>query len=203
MDGLWPVNSRPSKEFMTQHARSAMAPLSRDRLDTEMLIIRERDASLADFLNCPVPTTTPTDLRLRSGSELSPSRGLERLLRRGWSFLEHWGVWSEGNRSTLQIAFDRSVAFPVKMELELEGFVRANLTQSITASVNGRQAALLTFGPECKDRIEYIEVEANDVSFELSATITFDISNPTAPAEIEASSDGRKLGVAIKRLRLI
>jgi hypothetical protein len=177
--------------------------LSRDRLDAEILIIRSRDASLADFLNCPVPITAQTDLRLRSGSELSPSRGLERILRRGWSFLEHWGVWSEGKRSTLQISFDRSVVFPVKIELELEGFVRSDVTQSIGVSVNGRKAAVLAFGPECKDRVEAIQVTAEDVSSELSAVIAFDVSNPTAPSEIESSSDGRKLGVAIKRLRVL
>jgi hypothetical protein len=180
---------------------SSLMSFVRDRLEAEIMLIRGRDALLADLLNCPVLTSLPAGLRLRPGSDLSPARGLEMVLRHGWSFPEHWGIWSRGARSALHLTFDDATVFPITVELDLQAFCPPGLTQSVAISVNGRNVALLVFEPLRTERVEPIEIQAEDLSPEFSAEITFDISNPTAPADIEPSSDRRKLGVAIRRLR--
>jgi hypothetical protein len=174
----------------------------RDRLESEITLIRARDGGLADLLNFPVPISPPFVLRLRPGSDLLPARGLEPLLRRGWSFPEHWGIWSRGAKSAVHLAFDQTTVFPTTVELDLQAFIPPGLTQSVAISVNGRSAAMLVFESSCPERVEPIEIQAEDLSPEFSVEISFDISNPTAPADIEPSSDRRQLGVAIRRLRI-
>jgi hypothetical protein len=102
----------------------------------------------------------------------------------------------------VHLAFDQTTVFPTTVELDLQAFIPPGLTQSVAISVNGRSAAMLVFEPSCPERVEPIEIQAEDLSPEFSVEISFDISNPTAPADIEPSSDRRQLGVAIRRLRI-
>jgi hypothetical protein len=181
----------------------SLASFVRERLEAEIMLTRQRDALLADFLNSPVLTSAPEEFRLRVGSDLSPARGLEKVLRGGWSFPEHWGIWSRGARSVLHLSFDHDTTFPVTVEVNLEAFIRPSLTQSVAISVNGRRVAMLEFEPSSPGRVETIEIHSGDLSPGVSAEIAFDIANPTAPAEVERSADYRKLGVAIRRLRVL
>src|SRR5271165_7264921 len=128
---------------------TSLVSFVRDRLEPEIMLIRERDAQLADLLNCPVLTSLPFVLRLRLGSDLSPARGLETVLRRGWSFPEHWGIWSRGARSALHLVFDHATIFPITVELDLQAFCPLGLTQSVAISVNGRKVTVLVFKPSC------------------------------------------------------
>ena len=182
---------------------SSLEHFVRERLEREIMLIRGRDMWLAESLDCPVPTSIPVELRLRKGSDLSPARGLEMVLRRGWSLPEHWGIWSRDATAALHLVFDQASVFPITVELDLRAFSPPGLTQRVGISVNGRSTAVLVFEPSCSERVESIEVQADDLSPEFSAEITFDISNPTAPADIFPSSDRRKLGVAIRRLRIL
>jgi len=181
---------------------SSLANFVRDRLESEITVIRERDMPLAQLLDCPVSVTLPDAARLRPSSDLQPGRGLEMVLRHGWSSPEEWGTWSVGGRSALRVAFDLAITLPITVELELQALVRSGLTQSVAISVNGRGVAVLVFDPSRPERVEPIEIRAEDLSPEFAAEIAFDISNPTAPADIGPSSDRRKLGVAIRRLRI-
>jgi hypothetical protein len=103
----------------------------------------------------------------------------------------------------LHLCFDQETAFPVTVELNLEAFVRPGLAQSVAIAVNGRRVTMLEFEPSGPRRVETIEIHASDLSPGVSAEIAFDIANPTAPAEVEPSTDHRKLGVAITRLRVL
>ena len=181
----------------------SLASLLRERLEAEVMLIRQRDALLADFLNCPVETSAPEEFRLRAGSDLSPARGLEKILRSGWSFPEHWGIWSRGSKSVLRLTFDRTAIFPINVEFDLQGFVRPGRNQSVTISLHGRRVATVEFEAPRSERVQVINVQAGDLSTDFSAEIVFDIANPTAPAEVEPSTDRRKLGVAIRRLRVL
>jgi hypothetical protein len=181
---------------------TGLASLVRERIEIEADLIRQRDPLLAQMLDCPVPATQTTPERLRRGSDLQPGRGLEMVLRDGWSTPEEWGVWSLGRRAALQIAFDPAITLPVKVELHLEAFVRPGLTQSAIISLNERRVATLEFEASGREQVVEVEIHSDDLSPDFSATITFGISNPTAPADVESSSDRRKLGVAIRRLRI-
>lgn len=174
----------------------------RDKLEAEMTLLRRRDALLADLLNSPIQTSPPEEFRLRRGSDLSPARALESILRRGWSFPEHWGIWSVGSKSIVQLAFDRGTLFPVTANFDLYALVPPNSTQSVVISVNNRQVARLQFERSYPERIESIEIHPSDLSPELSVSITFDIARPTCPADVGPSSDRRKLGVALRRVRI-
>jgi hypothetical protein len=183
--------------------RSCLANVIRDRVESEVEIIRKRDPALAESLNCPVLSSSPEALRLRPGSDLAASRGLEAILQRGWSFPEPWGVWSIGAKAGLRVPFDRSTTFPIKLEVTLQAFTRPGLNQSVAISVNGRPAAMLQFGQSSGECVHTIEISGDEVSRDFSATVLFDISHPTAPADIDGSADRRKLGIGIRRLRIL
>jgi hypothetical protein len=182
---------------------ASLASFVRDNFEAEMALVRQRDALLADLLNCPVQTSPPDELRLRRGSDLSPARALESILRRGWSFPEHWGIWSVGAKSMLQLAFDRDTLFPVTAKFDLLAFVPPDSTQSIGISVNGRHATMLEFERSYPERTESVEIHPGDISPDLSVSISFDVARPTCPADVGPSSDRRKLGVALRRLRIV
>jgi hypothetical protein len=180
---------------------ASLADLVRDRLETEITLIRERDISLAHLLDCPVSVSLSEPGRLRPRSDLQPGRGLEMILRHGWSTPEEWGTWSVGSTSTLRVAFDRAITFPIIIELDLQAFVCSGLTQSVAISVNGRGVATLEFALSCPSRVQTIDLQPGDLAPDFSVEIAFGIANPTAPSDIGSSSDRRKLGVAIRRLR--
>lgn len=171
-------------------------------VEAEIKMIRERDATLADLLDRPVPISSPELVRLQRGSHLRPGRGLEMVLRGGWHPPEEWGIWSEGRRSVLQLAFDRASGLPIALDFELRGFIAPGLTQSVRVSVNARTVATLEFDPSRPERTETVEINAEDVSADFAAQIAFDIAHPTAPADVEPSSDRRKLGIGISSLRV-
>jgi hypothetical protein len=188
---------------MRRAISSTFASFVRERRDAEISLVRQRDPLLAELLDRPVLMSVPDEFRLRAGVELAPGAGLERVLRRGWSFPESWGVWSRGPTTTLCLAFDRATIFPVAVEFELEGFVRPGLSQSVAVSVSGRYKTVMEFDPAQPSRVEFIEIVEGDLSADFGTEIAFVIAKPTAPAELDPSSaDRRKLGIAIRRLRI-
>jgi hypothetical protein len=174
----------------------------RDRLEAEMHSIRERHPLFAPLLDCPVPVLSRDRVRLRPGSHLQPRRGLEMVLKAGWYPPEEWAVWSKGSRAVLQIPLDRTTSFPLRIELELHGYLGPDRAQLVVAFANVRKLATLRFDASRRKRIETVEITAQDVSPDLIIEIAFEIANPTAPADVEDSSDRRKLGVAISGLRI-
>jgi hypothetical protein len=124
------------------------------------------------------------------------------VLKTGWYSPEEWGVWSEGSRSVLQIPLDRTTSFPLGIELELHGCLGPDRAQLVVAFANVRKLATWRFDASRRKRIETVEITARDVSPDLIIEIAFEIANPTAPADVEDSSDRRKLGVAISGLRI-
>ena len=72
----------------------------------------------------------------------------------------------------------------------------------MVAFVNVRKLATLRFDASRRKRIETVEITVQDVSPDLIVEIAFEIANPTAPADVEESSDRRTLGVAISGLRI-
>jgi hypothetical protein len=188
---------------MRRTISSTFASIVRDRRDAEISLVRQRHPLLAELLDRPVLMSVPDEFRLRAGVELAPGAGLERVLRRGWSFPESWGVWSRGPNTTLCLAFDRATIFPVAAEFELEGFVRPGLSQSVAVSVSGRYITVIEFDPAQPRCVQVIEIVEGDLSADFGTEIAFVIAKPTAPAELDPSSaDRRKLGIAIRRLRI-
>jgi|HubBroStandDraft_6_1064221.scaffolds.fasta_scaffold150262_2 hypothetical protein len=188
---------------MRRAISSTFASFVRDRRDIEISLIRQRDPLLAELLDRPVRISVADEFRLRAGVELAPGAGLERVLRRGWSFPEGWGVWSRGPKTTLCLAFDRATIFPVAAEFELEGFVRPGLSQSVAVSVSGRYITVMEFEPSQPTCVQGVEIVENDLSADFEAEIAFVIAKPTAPVELDPNSaDRRKLGIAIRRLRI-
>jgi hypothetical protein len=111
-------------------------------------------------------------------------------------------VWTEGSRSVLHVPIDGAIPFPITLELELTGFVAPSLSQSVSVSVNGTNATVVKFDVSRPNAIERIEINAEDLSPDCTAEIAIQVANPTAPADVGASSDRRKLGVALCGLRI-
>src|SRR5215472_13834689 len=142
--------------------RCSLERFVQERLGSEIVAIRKRDSLLAHLLDCPVQIARPEAMRLKPGSDLSPARGLERVLRRGWSFPEQWGIWSVAPKASIQVSFDPAIRFPAELELDLRAFTRPGFDQLVTISVNERHAAQLRFDPSRTECVHVIEIMAED-----------------------------------------
>jgi hypothetical protein len=103
----------------------------------------------------------------------------------------------------MRVAFCPETVFPATVVLDLMGFVLPGMTQSVTLSIGGRTEKTVVFGAATASSLVPIAVQSTDLSQDLRAEITFDISNPASPASFGMSDDGRDLGVAVKSVGLV
>jgi hypothetical protein len=192
---------------VSQELRTGGAPSLRERVEKEIAILRGRDTFCADLLNCPVPAHL---YRLKAGSDLQPGSGLESVLRSGWCSLENWGVWSNGCRALIRVSFQQETTFPVSIEMDLIVFKPVNQSSSLAIALGSHKATALRFESfpnmdtsRSLSSFHSFPVMAEDLSTELWTDIVFHIERPVSPAELGLSEDRRKLGVGIKRLKVL
>ncbi|MHA1280148.1 MAG: hypothetical protein ACTSQ8_23390 [Candidatus Helarchaeota archaeon] len=116
-------------------------------------------------------------------------------LTNGWSGLEAWGIWSEGDWAELNMKLNEVPDSDLLVTFEVNIFApKGNLNFSILVNgvsvddfslPSGRQIFSVTVP---KDNI----IEANG-----EIRIVFDIKNPEAPADAGVSDDPRKLGIGL------
>lgn len=111
----------------------------------------------------------------------------------GLSSPESWGSWSIGDKVTLH--FDK----PLPNQFKLQILARAygpNANKPITLGL-GKQTASMKF--KHNNTIQSLDVELKSQV----DTITFMVPKPTSPAEMNESSDERKLGIGLVKILIL
>jgi hypothetical protein len=190
--------------IMSEHNHSINIPLSyigmngilveADGLLFEHVTITDTEIPSNDWwvVQRPIPFDSYIDSETRFFRSLSD----------GWSFIEYWGVWSDGH--TAELNFQISADNIVDSE-ELEFVFSLNIfPESIFFAVyiNDYFAAehILANGvhtitvPVAGDILA--ETDAHEDFIDVS--IRFEIANPLSPYALEASTDARELGIGLQ-----
>ena len=126
--------------------------------------------------------------------------GFGRVLARGWSEEESWGVWTDEQRAQLSLpALGREYPSGVRIELQLTGFSPRE-PQQITLVAPEVSPATLRLGS--KPQTVTVDVPSSALSAFTPLRIDFAIPNPVSPRSLGISRDPRLLGVGLLGIRL-
>jgi hypothetical protein len=121
-------------------------------------------------------------------------------LGRGWSIIEHWGVWSIGARSELAFPFERGMRG--SLAFQLIGFVfLPPRTMTICLKAGSRvllQRELHVVGDRVDLELPPIEVEASGPTKKLDLIIG--INEGKTPMEAGVCPDPRRVGFGLERI---
>nr|BFD40622.1 hypothetical protein FFPRI1PSEUD_21210 [Pseudomonas sp. FFPRI_1] len=110
----------------------------------------------------------------------------------GFSWAEPWGRWSDAKKIGLKFLE------PLPQNLKITIVGRAfgpNVGKAITLSL-GVEKAEFSLGGEIEEKVVYLR------NSDYSRSIYFDVPDPVSPKEMGASTDGRKLGIGLVKLRV-
>ena len=128
-----------------------------------------------------------------------------RLLGKGWSAPEAWGVWSVGPRAELAIPIRERLEGDVTISLEARAFVAPSQLegQTVIVEANGTEVAKLSYSRSDAQRVTRLVTVPKDVAARRNPMrIAFSIVKPRSPAELGLSKDDRKLGIGLQALTL-
>ncbi|WP_217573738.1 glycosyltransferase [Mesorhizobium sp. GbtcB19] len=126
----------------------------------------------------------------------------------GFSTVEHWGAWTDGELATVECKIVSSTFAPAALRLSLVPFLYGDHTEvAVELFVNGVKIERRVFRPvvgsapvsEARDWLVALPPEATPGS---SLTIGFRIENPRSPRQLGLSSDGRRLGLGLCQIEL-
>ena len=157
----------------------------------------------ANELAVEPPAASEEIPQLASG-EHGYSQGLKAAttLGDGWSGIETWGTWSLGSTAVLNFAPDRPSTEALDVFFTVfPPPVDPAFTQTITVSSDAFDTETWVFLPEENHSCIYRRVKLREaVGTRESFQITFNISNPTSPAEYGQSEDTREVGFGLMRI---
>jgi len=128
-----------------------------------------------------------------------------RLLGKGWSAPESWGVWSIDRRAELAIPIREKLEGDVSVSIEAKAFVVPPQleSQGITVEVNGNEVAKLSYGKADTQRAKRLITVPKEAAIRNNPMrIAFNIMAPRSPAELGVSKDARMLGIGLLELTL-
>ena len=122
------------------------------------------------------------------------------MLGDGWGQPEAWGTWNEGSPSVLNLHVDPGRP---TLELEADGFVPSGSAPlDVAVSVDGQRADTWRF--EAGQPAVWRRLPLPDVGqARRQVRVTFDYSVMRAPADWGASSDARRLAMAVRQARVV
>ncbi|SEP34672.1 DUF6311 domain-containing protein [Pseudomonas sp. Snoq117.2] len=151
-----------------------------------------------------IPVTGARRFSEEAGTTLSFVKGqvTGSYLEHGWSSLEDWGVWSNGQAATL--------TFPATNQLRGVAFtMNAFLTsvtpvQRIGVSFNGIPVGVFQLS-KASDNLLEIELPAavrDSIAEQGSLTVQFDLKSAIVPRDLGLGSDDRMLAIGLKTIAL-
>lgn len=146
----------------------------------------------AERLRCPVLAPGAPDVEVVKGADGAA------VLTRGWSMPEPWGTWSEGSESVLSVRVAPQVS---AVELALTHADRPGPPLQVGVSVDGQPAGTWTMGGEDGPRWYRVPLPGPASLEERRHWITLTYSDTRSPASLGASSDRRRIAVAVWRVR--
>jgi hypothetical protein len=134
----------------------------------------------------------------------SEDRALD-VLGSGWSTPEPWGVWSDGELSTVFLLPSGEQGRDLKMTFNARAFLTPTHDKlDVKVSVNGHQVGVLTYGAGTQSDgtqsvvIPYSVAQAKDGAL----VVVLNYVDAISPTALGLSSDTRKLGIGISSLKV-
>lgn len=119
----------------------------------------------------------------------------------GWSNPEPAGTWTVDERARLRLTLDRSFGPTIAVELTLTPFAPSGHTQMITLVAASTRRRFTFDLHQLETIVVPIDNPASGTDNEID--IEFRIAEPISPLECGLSTDERRLGLMLNRLRLI
>jgi hypothetical protein len=120
----------------------------------------------------------------------------------GWSQAEPWGTWTEGDRAVLRVPLMQVPRGPVDIALEADAFIRPGHPE-LRASVACDQTVVAEWVITTTDVATYSASIPERITADKGAlTLSLNIDNAKSPRDLGESSDVRRLGLGVRRLRL-
>ncbi|TCV95755.1 hypothetical protein EC912_10299 [Luteibacter rhizovicinus] len=117
----------------------------------------------------------------------------------GFSNAEEGGRWTEGNRSTITCRKAEGNPDWTQLKLDVQPFSPNGHVQAVEISINGVSAGKYSLTDAATLTVPLPEAARNDHH---ALTVSLSLPNALSPKEAGLSSDGRKLGLMLKRATL-
>jgi len=157
------------------------------------------------------PIEIETDYTVGDWIEFAAGKGSDIYLGNGWSSAaeswgrwsaQTWGRWDEGSEA--DVILHPSSDASRHLEIEAIAFVTDNNPlQTVGIVVNGEEIKTLSFAPATVEQKHKMELPSDLPRGKRRIVIRFKIANPRSPREVGHSTDDRKLGIGVLRLRLV
>ena len=120
----------------------------------------------------------------------------------GWSQPEPWGTWTDGDRAVLRLPLTQVPRGPVEIVMEADGFIRPDHPE-LRVSVLCDQTVVAEWVVATTDPATYAASIPERLTADKGAlTLTLAIDNAKSPRDLGESTDVRRLGLGVRRLRL-
>jgi len=120
----------------------------------------------------------------------------------GWSFQESGFRWTDGNSSGINFSLNYKPSDTIIINLECFGYLakRSIDYQKVSVYLNNYFVGELNI---TSDGSYYLSFPASDLSGKLPLRLKFTFANAHSPASFGFSSDGRKLGIGVRKISVI
>lgn len=125
------------------------------------------------------------------------------MLDSGWSISEKWGTWTDETHATLKIpcpVIDNRSDAPLILKLEIKPLVAPEHPYTAVTINTGKVQAW----SGRLDKLDIIKINLPEDACSLRSDISLNIliDNPVSPSSLGFSSDQRKLGIGLIRIRI-
>ncbi len=124
-------------------------------------------------------------------------------LRVGWSHVEDWGVWSEEHEASLSLPIKKAAIKEISLDFVIQVFNGGHSSQNIEVYINNFHATTWSYPSKRNMHLKQLNFSLPRPIFSDRLKITFKISNPISPKDLQMSDDARKLGIGISQVSFI
>ncbi len=142
---------------------------------------------------------------LHAGTEVNFTSGAARIYTGfGWSAPEEWGTWSDGDEAFLNFYYRQKPQQDVRLRLTFNVFLaKSHDRQDVRISANGVPIAEWHLNAAI-DRMpvtKELTIPVSLLQFP-HLELKLNIGNPVSPAQLDLSSDDRRLGIGLIKMEI-
>jgi hypothetical protein len=204
------------------HCRQALEPIMAGNLDPETAYvlsdslfdnlasknIKTHRCSRVDGFNLCVRDTDNLGVRTEENYavgawiDFSSAGTAISYLGTGWSGAEPWGRWSDAGEAKFVIFPGKSTV--AALEIDAQAFVTENdPNQTVNVFANGQKVGQIEFSVSQSQQLIKVPLPSALIKPNQEIEFRFEIVKPRSPMDVGLSSDIRKLGIGVRKLRLI
>jgi hypothetical protein len=136
-------------------------------------------------------------------TSILPSNSSQLTLLTGWSNIEEWGVWSDGNNASFRINLDSQNQGKAIVRIKGISFLnKHHQSGKVILSINGDYVNEYELSYTDFDNMAEISVEL-DISSLNKAVFTLELPDAISPKTLNISEDNRKLAFGLKEVVVI